>query len=66
MKEILNTLAKQTANKIDEWYFSYKDSHIKWKYRIVISESTGHSMKKFTLYPARWRNAKKPISTLTI
>jgi hypothetical protein len=78
MKEILDTVAKQTADRIDQWRLSNwvtieNAKKFKMKIKYWMSEYirtwnsiTVKSNSEYTLYPARWRNAKKPISTLTI
>ena len=78
MKEILDTVAKQTADRIDQWRLSNwvtieNAKKFKMKIKYWMSEYirtwnsiTVKSNTEYALYPARWRNAKKPISKLTI
>jgi hypothetical protein len=78
INDITSRIAKQTADKIDEWCFSNwvtienaKKFKMKIKYWTpeyvrTLNSITAKSTTEYTLYPARWRNAKKPISTLTI
>ena len=78
IQSISNDIAKARNKKIEEWIAScgitILDLH---KYRLDIKnwvpiyEYTWYSIKwtsnvTYTLFPRRWRNAKKPISTITI
>lgn len=72
IQEILDRLMKERRKRIDEWYLSFPDAHIIWKYRLQSKQTYKIEWKfylactEYTLFPARWRNAKKPVWKLTI
>lgn len=78
MKELLDTVAKQSADRIDQWAFSnwvtienakkFKIKIKRWnpEYVKTWNTITVKSNTEYSLYPARWRNAKKLISSITI
>ena len=73
IENIMEKFAKQTANRIDQWCFNNwvtidNAKKFKMKIKYWMSEYirtwnsiTIKSNSEYTLYPARWRNAKKPI-----
>ncbi len=78
IENIMKSFAKQSANRIDQWAFSNwvtventKKFKIKIKYWTpeyirTWNSITVKSNTEYSLYPSRWRNAKKLISSITI
>jgi len=82
INEIIKKATEQFNIKIESWleslWVTVENIH-KYKLKVTKQEpeftykndSNGYSIKwklncTYYLYPARWRNAKKPISSLTI
>lgn len=78
INDIVSQFARQASHKIDEWAFSnwvtienakkFRMKVTNWVTEYKLDEN---SMKikinaRYDLYPARWRNAKKLISSITI
>ncbi len=78
INDIVEQFAMQASHKIDEWAFSnwvtienakkfkmkityWTPSYEKWDWFFTARTNT-----KYELYPARWRNAKKLISSITL
>ena len=78
INDIVKDFAKQSANKIDQWCFNnwvtienakkFKMKIINWTPEFEYSDwvMKWRTNTKFELYPSRWRNAKKLISSITI
>jgi len=75
---IIDKISKQASSKIDEWAISnwvtienakkFRMKVTNWVTEYKLDEN---SMKikinaRYDLYPARWRNAKKLISSITL
>lgn len=77
-KDIMQQFAKQTADRIDQWCFSnwvtvenakkFKMKIKNWtpEYVRTWNTITVKSNTEYSLYPSRWRNAKKLISSITL
>ena len=77
LSNITNRVAKSYVNRLDTWMMSlWITIDNVWKYRLVIKNLTPdfkfeknsewysikwNSNTIYTIYPKRWRNAKKPI-----
>ena len=78
IEDIMQQFAKQSANRIDQWAFSnwvtienakkFKMKIKNWnpEYVSTWNSITVKSNTEYSLYPARWRNAKKLISSITL